>query len=75
MATVAERYGLPLFTPDAAAEKLRGWARHAAPSELVREHKAMRECIAQWPRYLKMLAWLETVADLRKIDLSLSYAR
>lgn len=69
MATVAEHYGMPRFIADAGIEELRNWARQATAQELVAEHKAMLACVAEFPRYLKMLGWLETIANLRGIRL------
>ena len=69
MATVAEQYGLPKFVADAGIDDLRNWARNVAPEELIAEHRAMLACMREFPRYLKMAGWLETIADLRGISL------
>lgn len=69
MATVAEKYGLPRFVPTEDVDVLRNWARTAPAEELRHEHRLMRECVRQWPRYRSLLSWLETVAELRGVDL------
>lgn len=69
MATVAEQYGMPRFIADVGIEELRNWARQATPEEILAEHRAMLACVKEFPRYLKMTGWLETVANLRGIRL------
>lgn len=69
MATVAERYGLPRFVEREDADKVRNWARTATEDDLRQEHRALRDCMREFPRYRLLLSWIETVADLRGIDL------
>lgn len=70
MATVAEQYGMPRFIADAGIEDLRNWARNASKEDLVTERNAMLSCTREFPRYVKMVGWLETIADLRGISLA-----
>lgn len=70
MATVAEKYGMPKFSPEAGIDELRNWARIASPAEIIKEHKAMAACTKEFPRYLKMVGWLETIAEMRDIWLA-----
>lgn len=69
MATVAERYALPKFLADVDVKLIREWASTATLDEMKMEHRAMRECSAQWPRYTKLQTWLEAAADLRGFEL------
>lgn len=70
MATVAEHYEMPRFLADAGIEDLRNWARNAPAEKLQAEHAAMLACAREFPRYVKMAAWLQTIADLRGITLT-----
>lgn len=69
MATAAEQYKLPRFDAFEGDDVVRVWANLAKPEELMEERDRMREMCRQFPRYLVLMAWLETVADLRGIDI------
>jgi hypothetical protein len=67
MATAAVHYGMPKFLPDAGIDELRNWSRVATPEAIIAEHEAMLLCIREFPRYIKMAGWLETIAELRGV--------